>query len=88
MHQSPRAAAVACRKNLKATAADCYDFAEMEAESWRPAAPASASASTDTSTDTSASTGTKTRTSVSNGLRVEMTYGSRESRHSRHVIQY
>ena len=84
MHQSPRAAAVACRKNLKATAADCYDFAEVEAEDWR--AGVSTGVSTGVSADTS--TGTKTRPSVSSGLRVEMTYGSRESRHSRHVIQY
>ena len=80
MHQSPRAAAVACRKNLKATATDCYDFSEVEAEDWR--------ASVSTSASTAPSVSAKTRPSVSTGLRVEMTYGSRESRHSRHVIQY
>jgi len=80
MHQSPRSAAVACRKTLKATAADCYDFTEVEAESWRSDSPKthpSASASAD-----------RPAPAASSGLRVEMTYGSRQSRHSRHVIQY
>jgi len=80
MHQSPRSAAVACRKTLKATAADCYDFTEVEAESWRSDSPktrASASASAD-----------RPAPAASSGLRVEITCGSRQSRHSRHVIQY
>ena len=80
MHQSPRAAAVACRKNLKATATDCYDFTEVEAEDWR--------ASVSTGPGVSTKTRPSVSTGVSSGLRVEMTYGSRESRHSRHVIQY
>lgn len=82
MHQSPRSAAVACRKTLKATAADCYDFTEVEAESWRSDSPKTrptASASADRNTAAPA---------ASSGLRIEMTYGSRQSRHSRHVIQY
>lgn len=85
MHQSPRAAAVACRKNLKATAADCYDFTEVEAEDWR------AGVSTGVSTKTRPSVSTGVSTSVSTGLRVEITCGSRESRHSRHsrhIISY
>jgi len=84
MHQSPRSAAVACRKTLKATAADCYDFTEVEAESWRSDSPktrASASVSASASADRPAP-------AASSGLRIEMTYGSRQSRHSRHVIQY
>ena len=85
MHQSPRAAAVACRKALKASAADCYDFTESDKDEWRsfqsakPVASASASASTDRHAHAP---------TVSSGLRVETTYGSRQSRHSRHVIQY
>lgn len=85
MHQSPRAAAVACRKTLKATAVDCYDFTEVEAESWNPDSSktrASASASADRHTPAPA---------ASSGLRVEITCGSRESRHSRHsrkIISY
>jgi hypothetical protein len=83
MHQSPRAAAVACRKTLKATAVDCYDFTEVEAESWTPDSPKtrpSASASADRHTP-----------AASSGLRIEITCGSRESRHSRHsrkIISY
>lgn len=88
MHQSPRAAAVACRKNLKATATDCYDFTEVEAEDWRAGVSTGASTGVSTSASTAPSVSAKTRPSVSTGLRVEMTYGSRESRHSRHVIQY
>ena len=84
MHQSPRAAAVACRKNLKATATDCYDFTEVEAEDWR----ASVSTGVSTAAKTRPSVSTGVSTSGSTGLRVEITCGSRESRHSRHVIQY
>jgi hypothetical protein len=91
MHQSPRAAAVACRKALKASAADCYDFTESDKDEWRsfqsakPVASASAIASASASADRHAHAHAPT---VSSGLRVETTYGSRQSRHSRHVIQY
>ena len=95
MHQSPRAAAVACRKNLKATAADCYDFTEVEAEDWRAGVSTGVSTGPGVSTKTrpSVSTGVSTSgsTGVSTGLRVEITCGSRESRHSRHsrhIISY
>ena len=99
MHQSPRAAAVACRKNLKATAADCYDFTEVEAEDWRASVSTGVSTGPGVSTKTrpSVSTGVSTSgstsgsTGVSTGLRVEITCGSRESRHSRHsrhIISY
>ena len=93
MHQSPRAAAVACRKALKASAADCYDFTESDNDEWRsfqsakPVASASASASVSASADRHAHAHAHAPT-VSSGLRIETTYGSRQSRHSRHVIQY
>jgi hypothetical protein len=74
--QSPRAAAVACRKNLKATAEDCYDFSEVEAESWRsfqPAVVATVKPSATIKIEVSAASPTRE---------------SRHSRHSRHVISY
>ena len=86
MHQSPRSAAVAFRKTLKATAADCYDFTEVEAESWNPDSP-----KTRPSASASASADRQTPATASSGLRVEITCGSRESRHSRHsrkIISY
>jgi len=72
--QTPRAAAVACRKTLKASAADCYDFTEVEAESWRSFQPAAT---------VKPSATIKIEVSA-----VSPTRESRQSRHSRHVINH
>jgi hypothetical protein len=73
--QTPRAAAVACRKTLKASAADCYDFTEIEAESWRSFQPAVATVKPSATIKIEVSAVSPTRE-------------SRQSRHSRHVISY